>query len=134
MSLQTVVHATRAVSVGSRGPFKDPPSWRTPPEYLSHSLRAAAGVCVPMQNVSSPGVDCRPANGSPPTGNIRRIFGGIFEMLCAEWFTSVDSRRLSTVELKSKVFLAVDSGAWTVCIEHRGVENLGHRIVLSVRV
>eukprot|EP00976_Prorocentrum_cordatum_P062165 1176607-Prorocentrum_minimum.AAC.1 len=33
-------------------------------------------------------------------------------MLCAEWFTSVDSRRLSTVELKSKAFLAVDSGAW----------------------
>eukprot|EP00976_Prorocentrum_cordatum_P014530 290167-Prorocentrum_minimum.AAC.1 len=32
-------------------------------------------------------------------------------MLCAEWCTSVDSRRLSTVELKS-VFLAVDSGAW----------------------
>eukprot|EP00959_Pyramimonas_sp_CCMP1952_P127746 2671966-Pyramimonas_sp.AAC.1 len=32
-------------------------------------------------------------------------------MLCAEWFTSVDSRRLPTVELKSKAFLAVDSGA-----------------------
>eukprot|EP00976_Prorocentrum_cordatum_P061935 1176517-Prorocentrum_minimum.AAC.2 len=60
---------------------------------------------------SSPGVDCRPANGSLSAGNIRRIFGGIFEMMCGEWFTSVDSRRLSTVEMKSKAFLAVDSGA-----------------------
>ena len=50
--------------------------------------------------------------GSLSAGNIRRIFGGIFEMPCAEWYTSVDSRRLSTVELKSKAFLAVDSGAW----------------------
>eukprot|EP00976_Prorocentrum_cordatum_P092639 1189034-Prorocentrum_minimum.AAC.6 len=32
-------------------------------------------------------------------------------MPCAEWFTSVDSRRLPTVELKSMAFLAVDSGA-----------------------
>eukprot|EP00959_Pyramimonas_sp_CCMP1952_P336430 7044693-Pyramimonas_sp.AAC.1 len=32
-------------------------------------------------------------------------------MPCAEWCTSVDSRRLSTVESKSKAFLAVDSGA-----------------------
>eukprot|EP00976_Prorocentrum_cordatum_P010881 218764-Prorocentrum_minimum.AAC.1 len=32
-------------------------------------------------------------------------------MPCAEWYTSVDSRRLSTVELKSKAFLAVDSRA-----------------------
>eukprot|EP00976_Prorocentrum_cordatum_P034953 710926-Prorocentrum_minimum.AAC.1 len=32
-------------------------------------------------------------------------------MPCAEWYTSVDSRRLSTVECKSKAFLAVDSGA-----------------------
>eukprot|EP00976_Prorocentrum_cordatum_P063692 1177185-Prorocentrum_minimum.AAC.5 len=60
---------------------------------------------------SSPEVDCRPANGSLSTGNICRIFYGIFEMPSAEWYTSVDSRRLSTVELKSKVFLAVDSGA-----------------------
>eukprot|EP00959_Pyramimonas_sp_CCMP1952_P433458 9077072-Pyramimonas_sp.AAC.1 len=30
-------------------------------------------------------------------------------MPCAEWYTSVGSRRLSTVELKA--FLAVDSGA-----------------------
>eukprot|EP00976_Prorocentrum_cordatum_P078212 1183010-Prorocentrum_minimum.AAC.1 len=43
----------------------------------------------------------------------RRIFRGIFEMPCAEWYTSVvDSRQLSTVELKSKAFLAVGSGAW----------------------
>eukprot|EP00976_Prorocentrum_cordatum_P088266 1187240-Prorocentrum_minimum.AAC.7 len=61
--------------------------------------------------VSSPGVDCRPANGSLSAGNIRQIFNGIFEMPCAEWYNSVDSRRLSTVELKSKAFLAVDSGA-----------------------
>eukprot|EP00959_Pyramimonas_sp_CCMP1952_P232850 4866411-Pyramimonas_sp.AAC.1 len=33
-------------------------------------------------------------------------------MPCAEWFTSVDGRRLPTVELKSKAFLAVASGAW----------------------
>eukprot|EP00976_Prorocentrum_cordatum_P073953 1181332-Prorocentrum_minimum.AAC.3 len=26
-------------------------------------------------------------------GNIRRIFGRIFEMPCTEWYTSVDSRR-----------------------------------------
>eukprot|EP00959_Pyramimonas_sp_CCMP1952_P015847 335169-Pyramimonas_sp.AAC.1 len=32
-------------------------------------------------------------------------------MPCAEWHTSVDSRRLSNVELKSKTFSAVDSGA-----------------------
>ena len=31
-------------------------------------------------------------------------------MPCAGWYTCVDSRRLSTVELKSKAFLAVDSG------------------------
>eukprot|EP00959_Pyramimonas_sp_CCMP1952_P333002 6973204-Pyramimonas_sp.AAC.1 len=29
-------------------------------------------------------------------GNIRRIFDGIFEMPCAEWYISADSRRLST--------------------------------------
>eukprot|EP00959_Pyramimonas_sp_CCMP1952_P175084 3658741-Pyramimonas_sp.AAC.2 len=50
--------------------------------------------------------------GSLSVGNIRRIFGGTFEILRAEWYTSVDSRlRLSTVELKLKAFLAVDSGA-----------------------
>eukprot|EP00959_Pyramimonas_sp_CCMP1952_P385869 8087104-Pyramimonas_sp.AAC.1 len=38
-----------------------------------------------------------------------RIFYGIFEMPCAEWYTSAI---LSTVELKSKAFLAVDSRAW----------------------
>eukprot|EP00976_Prorocentrum_cordatum_P081184 1184283-Prorocentrum_minimum.AAC.1 len=52
---------------------------------------------------TSPGVDCQPANGSLSAGNIRRIFRGIFEMPCAEWYTSV--------ELKSKAFLAVDSRA-----------------------
>eukprot|EP00976_Prorocentrum_cordatum_P063776 1177219-Prorocentrum_minimum.AAC.5 len=60
---------------------------------------------------ASCGVDCRPANGSLSARNIRRIFRGIFEMPCTEWYTSVDSRRLSTVELKLKAFLAVDSGA-----------------------
>eukprot|EP00976_Prorocentrum_cordatum_P114607 1195871-Prorocentrum_minimum.AAC.13 len=62
----------------------------------------------------SPGVDCRPAM-CQSAGNVRRIFGRMFEMSCAEWYTSVDSR-LSTVELKSKAFLAVDSGA---CITRR---------------
>eukprot|EP00976_Prorocentrum_cordatum_P106320 1194425-Prorocentrum_minimum.AAC.6 len=42
---------------------------------------------------SSPRIDCQPANGSPPAGNIRRIVNGIFEMPCAEWYTSVDSQR-----------------------------------------
>eukprot|EP00976_Prorocentrum_cordatum_P102394 1193029-Prorocentrum_minimum.AAC.1 len=50
--------------------------------------------------------------GSLSTGNIRQIFGRIFETPSAEWYTSVDSRRLSTVELKSKAFLAVDSMPW----------------------
>eukprot|EP00976_Prorocentrum_cordatum_P074384 1181500-Prorocentrum_minimum.AAC.3 len=47
-------------------------------------------------------------------GRIRRIFGRIFEIPCVVImvYASVDSRRLSTVELKSKAFLAVDSGAW----------------------
>eukprot|EP00959_Pyramimonas_sp_CCMP1952_P119389 2496011-Pyramimonas_sp.AAC.1 len=35
-------------------------------------------------------------------------------MPCAEWYTRVDSRRLSTVESKSKAVFAVDSGAWLV--------------------
>eukprot|EP00976_Prorocentrum_cordatum_P110659 1195239-Prorocentrum_minimum.AAC.6 len=33
---------------------------------------------------ASPGADCRPANGSVSTGNMRRIFDGTFEMPCAE--------------------------------------------------
>eukprot|EP00959_Pyramimonas_sp_CCMP1952_P332760 6968299-Pyramimonas_sp.AAC.2 len=49
--------------------------------------------------------------GSVSAVNIHRIFGGIFEMLCAEWCTGVDGRRMSTVESKSKAFAAVDSGA-----------------------
>eukprot|EP00976_Prorocentrum_cordatum_P084339 1185614-Prorocentrum_minimum.AAC.3 len=44
--------------------------------------------------MTSPGVDCRPAMWQS-AGNIRRIFGRIFEMPCAEWYT---------VELKSKAF------------------------------
>eukprot|EP00959_Pyramimonas_sp_CCMP1952_P005548 116589-Pyramimonas_sp.AAC.2 len=69
------------------------------------------------RHVTSPGVDCRPANGSLSTGNVRRIFSGIFEIPCAKWYTSVDSRRPSTVELKSEAFLAVDSGAWRVSVQ-----------------
>eukprot|EP00976_Prorocentrum_cordatum_P104608 1193968-Prorocentrum_minimum.AAC.6 len=45
-------------------------------EPVKSSLTAA--------NEASPGVDCRPANGSLWAGNIRRVFGGIFEMPCAE--------------------------------------------------
>eukprot|EP00976_Prorocentrum_cordatum_P005589 111753-Prorocentrum_minimum.AAC.2 len=52
--------------------------------------------------VRSSGVDCRPTNGGLSAGNIRRIFGEIFETPRAEWCTIVDSRRLSTVELKPK--------------------------------
>ena len=78
-----------------------------------------ASVQVGPESVTpSLGVDCRPANGSLSTGNIRRIFDGIFESPCVQWYTSVDSRRLSTVELKSKAFLAVDSGARHYC-QHR---------------
>eukprot|EP00959_Pyramimonas_sp_CCMP1952_P336439 7044832-Pyramimonas_sp.AAC.1 len=65
-------------------------------------------------SVSSPGVDCRPANVILSAGNIHPIVDGKIEMLCAEWYTSVDRRRLSTVELKSKAFSAVDSGARSV--------------------
>eukprot|EP00976_Prorocentrum_cordatum_P099842 1191992-Prorocentrum_minimum.AAC.1 len=55
----------------------------TPPtaEYIVQVTRARHGlisVCQPM--------------GSLSTGNIRRIFGRIFEMTCAEWYASVDSR------------------------------------------
>ena len=78
----------------------------------------------------SPGVDCRPANGSLSAGNIRRIFDGIFEMPCAEWYTSVDSRRLSTVELKSKAFLAVDSGACRLRVS----QQLNLLLVVNCRV
>eukprot|EP00959_Pyramimonas_sp_CCMP1952_P306880 6422767-Pyramimonas_sp.AAC.1 len=38
-------------------------------------------------------------------------------MPCAEWYTSVDCRRLSTVKLKSKAFLAVDSGLHTHSVD-----------------
>eukprot|EP00959_Pyramimonas_sp_CCMP1952_P114390 2391986-Pyramimonas_sp.AAC.1 len=49
--------------------------------------------------------------GSLWAGNIHRIFGGIFKMLCVKWYTSVDSRCLSSVESMSKAFVAVDAGA-----------------------
>eukprot|EP00976_Prorocentrum_cordatum_P019338 392175-Prorocentrum_minimum.AAC.8 len=40
-------------------------------------------------------------------------------MMCVGWYTSVDSRRQSTVELKSKaLFLAVDCAAWLVGYTH----------------
>ena len=68
--------------------------------------------------LQAPGSTVGQPCGSLSVGNIRRIFGGIFEMRCAEWYTSVDSRRLSTVELKSKAFLAVDSGACEVTRGH----------------
>eukprot|EP00959_Pyramimonas_sp_CCMP1952_P426860 8940235-Pyramimonas_sp.AAC.1 len=58
--------------------------------------------------MASPGVDFRPAMSAG------RIFGRIFKVPCADWHTSVDSRRLSTVELQSKAFLAVGSGACTM--------------------
>eukprot|EP00959_Pyramimonas_sp_CCMP1952_P289345 6051666-Pyramimonas_sp.AAC.2 len=58
---------------------------------------------MPRICATSPGVDCRPANGSVSAGNMRRIFDGIFEM------RALNGRWLSTVELKSKAFLAVDS-------------------------
>ena len=53
-------------------------------------VRSSVSLAVP-----SPGVDCRPANGSLSAGNIRQIFGGIFEIPCAEWYTSVDRRLLN---------------------------------------
>eukprot|EP00976_Prorocentrum_cordatum_P065874 1178086-Prorocentrum_minimum.AAC.1 len=51
-------------------------------------------------------------------------------MPCAEWYTSVDSRRLSTVELKSKAFLAVDSGA---CCTATYPESVSARLSASRR-
>eukprot|EP00959_Pyramimonas_sp_CCMP1952_P413572 8665967-Pyramimonas_sp.AAC.1 len=41
---------------------------------------------------------CRALNGIlVSTGNIRRILGGMVEMLCAAWYNGVDSRQRSTV-------------------------------------
>eukprot|EP00976_Prorocentrum_cordatum_P075555 1181942-Prorocentrum_minimum.AAC.2 len=74
-------------------------------------MMCGARVMMIVRRVARPGVDCRPANGSLSAGNIRRVLDGIFEIPCAELYNSVDSRRLSTVELKSKAFLADDSGA-----------------------
>eukprot|EP00976_Prorocentrum_cordatum_P074757 1181637-Prorocentrum_minimum.AAC.1 len=68
-------------------------------------------VCVDMWD-QAPELNVGQPCGGLSAGNIHRIFGGIFEMLRTEWYTRVDSRRLSTVELKSKAFLAVDSGAF----------------------
>eukprot|EP00959_Pyramimonas_sp_CCMP1952_P431663 9040167-Pyramimonas_sp.AAC.1 len=49
--------------------------------------------------------------------------------MCAEWFTSVDGRRLSNVEVKSKAFLAVDSGA---CPETRRARGLYSGLFLGI--
>eukprot|EP00976_Prorocentrum_cordatum_P076736 1182420-Prorocentrum_minimum.AAC.3 len=57
---------------------------------------------------ASPGVDCRPANGSLSAGNIRRIFDGIFEMPCVEWYTSVDSRRCVPGKRGKKAKIRID--------------------------
>eukprot|EP00976_Prorocentrum_cordatum_P074565 1181564-Prorocentrum_minimum.AAC.2 len=56
---------------------------------------------------------CLKPRSRPSANQLAVCRQGIFEMLCAEWYTSVDSRRLSTVDLKSKAFLAVDYGATT---------------------
>eukprot|EP00976_Prorocentrum_cordatum_P000449 9150-Prorocentrum_minimum.AAC.1 len=82
-------------------PYRKPPCCRGPSIVPTPLLQA------PESTVNQP---C----GSLSAGNIRRIFGRIFEMPCAEWYTSVDSRQPSTVELKSKASLAVDSGACPV--------------------
>eukprot|EP00959_Pyramimonas_sp_CCMP1952_P091095 1907060-Pyramimonas_sp.AAC.1 len=56
---------------------------------------------------ASPGVDCRSAMWqSVDREYASKKFGGIFAIVHAEWYMLV-----STVELKSKEFLAVDSGA-----------------------
>eukprot|EP00976_Prorocentrum_cordatum_P054704 1103796-Prorocentrum_minimum.AAC.1 len=53
-------------------------------------------------------------------------------MLCAEWYTSVESRRLSTVELKSKAFWAVDAGTCsTLQGEKSGRGGLGGVVCAS---
>eukprot|EP00959_Pyramimonas_sp_CCMP1952_P021636 456281-Pyramimonas_sp.AAC.1 len=54
---------------------------------------AARGTKASQAPESTVGQPC----GSLSAGDIRRIFGGMFEMPCAEWYTSVDSRRRSTV-------------------------------------
>eukprot|EP00959_Pyramimonas_sp_CCMP1952_P053267 1114167-Pyramimonas_sp.AAC.1 len=46
-------------------------------------------------------------------------------MPCAEWYTSVDSQRLSTAELKSKAFWAVDSGACVGLCGRKGSPSTG---------
>eukprot|EP00959_Pyramimonas_sp_CCMP1952_P007630 159240-Pyramimonas_sp.AAC.1 len=55
---------------------KKPPRPLTPKTPIE-DLPPLEGRCLTSPN-SSPGVDCRPANGSLSAGNIRRIFDGIF--------------------------------------------------------
>eukprot|EP00959_Pyramimonas_sp_CCMP1952_P111604 2334148-Pyramimonas_sp.AAC.1 len=55
-----------------------------------HRLGDAESLRCRDVDVPSPGVDCRPANGSLSAGNLRRIFDGIFEMPCAEWCIEVE--------------------------------------------
>eukprot|EP00976_Prorocentrum_cordatum_P080256 1183903-Prorocentrum_minimum.AAC.2 len=67
-------------------------------------------------------------------------------MLCAEWYTSIDSQRLSTVQLKSKAFSAVGSGAWLewvyrsffVKVESKsaveGTKGTGERVTSTIGV
>eukprot|EP00959_Pyramimonas_sp_CCMP1952_P169058 3531623-Pyramimonas_sp.AAC.2 len=84
------------------------PQLRLRPRRSAHAISCAGGVRDPPRQAPESTVS-QPC-GSLSAGNIRRIFGGIFEMLCVKWFTSVDSRQRSTVELNAKaVFSAVDS-------------------------
>eukprot|EP00959_Pyramimonas_sp_CCMP1952_P306783 6420750-Pyramimonas_sp.AAC.1 len=53
-------------------------------------------VTIPDPRATSPGVDCRLANGSLSAGNIpSNIRWDIRNAVRAEWYASVDSRRLS---------------------------------------
>eukprot|EP00959_Pyramimonas_sp_CCMP1952_P470237 9496299-Pyramimonas_sp.AAC.2 len=87
----------------------DTPTFGLQSVHMGGHLRQHPGGPLNTPN-TSPGVDCRQSSpcGGLSAGSIRRIFGGRFEMPCAEWYTRVDGRRLSTVELK---FSAVDSRA-----------------------
>eukprot|EP00976_Prorocentrum_cordatum_P102529 1193091-Prorocentrum_minimum.AAC.2 len=70
-----------------------------------------ATATAPRQTRRAPEPTVGQPCGRLSAGNIPRIFGRMFKTPCAEWYTSVDGIRLPTVELKSKAFLAVDSGA-----------------------
>eukprot|EP00976_Prorocentrum_cordatum_P009364 186974-Prorocentrum_minimum.AAC.7 len=65
---------------------------RVEPKGVEAKVKCASGYCAgfPAAPKSTFGQPC----GSLSAGNIRRIFDGIFEMLCVEWYTSVDSQRL----------------------------------------